>query len=72
MACEGSMQLQCPTCAHRFCVPAACRGVVVWHRHCEGGPLYEVRIESCAWFRRAVVSWFADTKRNEVRVCAER
>ena len=71
MACEGSVQLQCPTCGQRFCVPAVCRGAVVWHRGCDGAPLNEVRIESCAGFRRAVVSWFKDVKRNEVRGCAE-
>ena len=71
MACEGSMQLQCPICTQRFCVPAVCRGVVVWHRGCDGGPLNEVWIGSCAGFQRAVVSWFTDKKRNEVRVCAE-
>lgn len=67
----GSLQLQCPTCLKRFCVPGACRGQTVWHRGCDGDPLEECSVEWGEPVSRAVVSWFQDKGRNEVRGCAE-
>lgn len=69
MPCAGMVQLQCPTCSERFCVPAVCHGHIVWHRGCDGEPLREVVSESGDQVTRAVVSWFQDTGRNEVRAC---
>ena len=70
-ACQGSLQLRCPGCGAVFCVPGVCRGGVVWHRGCDGTSLAEAAVETGEPVVRAVVSWFKDTGRLEVRVCAE-
>jgi len=71
MSCAGSVQLRCPVCRRIFCVPAAARAVIVWHRGCDGDPLFEESVEFGEPVVRSVVSWFADKQRNEVRACAD-
>jgi hypothetical protein len=72
VSCAGSVQLRCPVCRVIFCVPATCRGHIVWHRGCDGDPLAEEDDGFGEPVVRSVVSWFADSKRNEVRPCADR
>jgi hypothetical protein len=66
------MMMLCPACRKTFCVPAAVRGCVVWHRGCDGDPLEECDVEYGEPVIRAVVSCFIDEGRAEVRECAER
>jgi hypothetical protein len=71
MSCRGVCFLLCADCHTWFCVPAACDGLEIYHRGCDhrlqfGGADCVGRDRV-----RAVVSWFSDTGRNEVRPCAE-
>jgi hypothetical protein len=71
VTCLHGILLRCPMCGRGFCVPAACNGVEVWHRSC--GCRLEVLERGVAvkYCERAVVSWFKDTDRNEVRTNEE-